>query len=139
MNSNYFEKNKNKILNLYKEQKFLELIKLGDKLIKLNSNDAQLIYLLGLSSINLQKFIDAEKYFEKLISIKKKPEIFYTYGNIKKKLKKYNEAIVSFENAIKLKPDFSETEIYIIYGLGCIFCLHAFRPAETQNIVCRSK
>ena len=108
MNSNYFEKNKKKILNLYKEQKFLELIKLGVKLIKFNSNDAQLIYLLGLSSINLQKFLDAEKYFEKLISIKKTPEIYYTYGNIQKKIKKYNDAVISFENAIKLKPNFSE-------------------------------
>ncbi len=108
MNSNYFEKNKNKILNLYKEQKFLELIKLGDKLIKNNSNDAQLIYLLGLSSINLKKYTDAEKYFEKLLLIKKNPEIYYIHGNIQKKLKKYNNAIVSFESAIKLKSDFSE-------------------------------
>ena len=108
MNSNYFEKNKKKILNLYKEQKFLELIKLGVKLIKFNSNDTQLIYLLGLSSINLQKFLDAEKYFEKLISIKKTPEIYYIYGNIQKKIKKYNNAVISFENAIKLKPNFSE-------------------------------
>ncbi len=108
MNSNYFEKNKKKILDLYKEQKFLELIKLGVKLIKFNSNDAQLIYLLGLSSINLQKFLDAEKYFEKLISIKKTPEIYYIYGNIQKKIKKYNDAVISFENAIKLKPNFSE-------------------------------
>lgn len=108
MNSNYFEKNKNKILNLYKEQKFLELIKLGDKLIKHNSNDAQLIYLLGLSSINLKKYTDAEKYFEKLLLIKKNPEIYYIHGNIQKKLKKYNNAIASFESAIKLKSDFSE-------------------------------
>ncbi len=141
MNSNYFEKNKNKILNLYKEQKFLELIKLGDKLIKLNSNDAQLIYLVGLSSINLQKFIDAEKYFEKLISIKKKPEIFYTYGNIKKKLKKYNEAIVSFENAIKLKPDFSEaynnlgnTKKIIHEREEAIFCYQKAIELKNNNI-----
>ena len=108
MNSNYFEKNKKKILNLYKEQKFLELIKLGVKLIKFNSNDAQLIYLLGLSSINLQKFLDAEKYFEKLISVKKTYQLYYIFGNIQKKLKKFKNSITSFQNAIKLNPNFSE-------------------------------
>ena len=44
MNSNYFEKNKKKILNLYNEKKFLELIKQGTKLLKLDSKDTQLIY-----------------------------------------------------------------------------------------------
>ena len=108
MNSNYFEKNKKKILNLYNEKKFLELIKQGTKLLKLDSKDTQLIYLLGLSSINLQKFGDAEKYFKKLLQNKQSAELYYIYGNIQKKLNKYYDAIVSFENAIELKPDFSE-------------------------------
>ena len=85
MNSNYFEKNKKKILNLYNEKKFLELIKQGTKLLKLDSKDTQLIYLLGLSSINLQKFGDSEKYFKKLLQNNQSAELYYTYGNIQKK------------------------------------------------------
>ena len=71
-------------------------------------NDAQLIYVLGLSYINLQNFVDAEKLFKKLIFIQKTAENFYTLGNIQKKQKKFKEALGSFEEAIKLNPNFSE-------------------------------
>ena len=108
MNSNYFEKNKKKIIDLYNEKKFLELVKLGTKLLKLDSKDSQLLYLLGLSSINLEKFINAEKYFKKLLKLKKTAEFYYINGNIQKKLKKYYDAKASFENAIELNPNFSE-------------------------------
>ena len=108
MNSNYFEKNKKKIIDLYNEKKFLELVKLGTKLLKLDSKDSQLLYLLGLSSINLEKFINAENYFKKLLKLKKTAELYYINGNIQKKLKKYYDAKASFENAIELNPNFSE-------------------------------
>ena len=108
MISNFFDKKKQKILDLFEEKKYQDVIKLGEKLIKKKSNDAQLIYLLGLSSINLQKFFNAEKYFEKLLSLKKTHEIYYIYGNILKSLKKYSEASASFEKAIEINPNFSE-------------------------------
>ena len=63
---------------------------------------------MGLASIKLENFIKAEKYFELLIPLKKSHELYYIFGNIQKKLKKYKSAITSFENAIELKPDFSE-------------------------------
>ena len=107
MNSIYFEKKKAKILNLYKEKKFEDVIKHGEKLLKKN-NDAQILFLLSLSFINLHKFIKAEEYLNNLISFKKTPELFYTYGNVQKKLKKYHEAIISFNFAIELNPNFSE-------------------------------
>jgi len=108
MISNFFDKKKQKILELFKEKKYQDVIKFGEKLIKKKSNDTQLIYLLGLSFINLQKFLNAEKYFEKLLSLKKTYEIYYIYGNILKSLKKYSEASTSFEKAIELNPNFSE-------------------------------
>ena len=108
MISNFFDKKKQKILELYKEKKYQDVIKFGEKLIKKKPNDTQLIYLLGLSFINLQKFLNAEKYFEKLLSLKKTYEIYYIYGNILKSLKKYSEASTSFEKAIELNPNFSE-------------------------------
>ncbi len=108
MFSNNLDKEKKKILNLFKQKRFKEVIDIGSKLYNLNPNDAQLIYLLGLTSINTQSFNEAEKYFAKLISIKESAELYYTYGNIQKKLKKFNDAIISFKNAIKFKPNFSE-------------------------------
>ena len=101
------KKKKEKILNLYKEKKFDDAIKHGEKLLKKN-NDPQVLFLISLSLINLQKFVKAEEYLNNLISFKKTPELYYTYGNVQKKLKKYHDAIISFNFAIELKPSFSE-------------------------------
>ena len=108
MISNNLYKKKEKVLNLFKEKKFKDVIKFGIDIINDKPKDSQLIYILGLASINLQNFEDAEKYFQILLSTKKIPEIYYIFGNIQKKLKKYENAISSFENAISLNPNFSE-------------------------------
>ena len=108
MNSNNLDVKKKNILKLFQEKKFSKVIKLGTQQIKKNSNDADLLYVLGFSAINLQNYIDAEKYFKKLLDLKKTAYIFYVYGNIQSKLKNYQEAIVSFENALSLNPKLSE-------------------------------
>ena len=106
MNSNNLAKEK--ILISFKQNKFKEVIAEGIKLFKQRQNDAHLIYLLGLSSIKLENFEDAENYFNKLILVKKNSENLYILGNIQKKLKKFDLAIISFEGAIKLNPYFTE-------------------------------
>ena len=108
MNLNNFVQDKKVILNLFKERKFNKVIKLGTKLLKKNPNDLNLIYILGLSSINVENFTDAESYFKKLLLLKETSEFYYIYGNILKKLKNYNEAINSFNKAISLNSNFSE-------------------------------
>ena len=106
MNSNNLEIKK--ILTFFKENKFEDVIVEGKKLFKQRQNDAQLIHLLGLSSIKLENFDDAENYFNKLILLNKNTENLYVLGNIQKKLKKFDNAIISFEEAIKLNPNFTE-------------------------------
>ena len=108
MISNIFDKEKNNITSLFREKKFKDVINEGSNLILKTPDDSQILYILGLSYIELQDFINAEKYFEKLIKIKKLPNIYYTYGNIQKKLKKFDNAIDSFQKAINLNPNFSE-------------------------------
>ncbi len=108
MNSNFFDKKKQKILHLFKEKKYVDVIKIGKSLLKIKSNDKQVIYLLGLSSIYCKNLLEAKKYFENLLILKKTHEIYYTYGNILKNLEKYSEAAISFEKAIDLNPNFSE-------------------------------
>ena len=108
MNSNNLERLREKVLSSFKEKKFKEVIVDGENLLKERQNDAQLLFLLGLASINLQNFVNAENYFERLILFKKTAENLYTLGNIQKKLKKFNQAVNSFDEAIKLNPNFSE-------------------------------
>ena len=106
MNSNNLDETN--IINLYKEKNYKDVIKLGQKLLKKNPKNYQLIYSIGLSYVNLQNYVEAEKYFDKLLNILKKPEIFYIQANIHKQLKKYDSAINYFEEAIQLNPNFSE-------------------------------
>ena len=108
MNSNNLEKQKEIILNLFKKKQYDDVIIQGEILLKERQNDAQLIFILGMSSINIQNFNNAEKFFKKLILLDGKAENFYILGNIQKSLKKFNEAIISFQEAIKLHPNFSE-------------------------------
>ncbi len=108
MNSNNFGREKKKILKLFKEKKYLEVSNLGFILHQQTPDDSDLVHILGLTSINTQNFLEAENYFKKLLILKKSDEAYYTLGNIQKKIKKYENAISSFENAIKLNPKFSE-------------------------------
>ena len=108
MNSNNLEIKKKKVLTFFKEKRFEEALDEGIGLLEERQNDAQLIYVLGLSYINLQNFVDAEKLFKKLIFIQKSAENFYTLGNIQKKQKKFKDALESYKEAVKINPNFSE-------------------------------
>ena len=108
MNSNYFDKEKKKILVLFNQRKFFEVINYGKKLLKEVPNNSEIIRILGLTSINIQNFIEAEKYFERLLLIEQSAENYYTLGNIQKRMKKFQNAINSFEKAIEINPNFSE-------------------------------
>ena len=57
MNLNNFENKKLKFLDLYKKQKFTEVIKIGADLHNSYPNDHQVTYILGLASIKLENFI----------------------------------------------------------------------------------
>ena len=106
MNSNNLDKVN--ILNLYKEKNYEGVIKSGLKLLKKNPKDYQLVYSIGLSYVNIQNYSEAEKYFDRLLSVQKKPEILFIQANIHKQLKKYDTAVSYFEEVIKLNPNFSE-------------------------------
>ena len=108
MNSNSFIRDKENILNLFKEKKFTKVIKLGKNLLKKKPKDFDLLYILGFSSINLQNYIDAEKFFKKILIYKQNADIFYIYGKINSNLKNYDKALESFNKAISLNPKFSE-------------------------------
>ena len=108
MISNKFIQDKKKVISFFNEKKFAKSIKLAKKLVKKNSFDFDLLYILGFSSVNLKNYFDAEIYFKKLLSVKESAEIYYMYGNVQKKLKNYDTAIKNFENAINLNSNFSE-------------------------------
>ena len=108
MNSNNFHKEKKKLITFFNKKKFLDVVRNGTKLLRQLPNNTQIIRMLGISSIHIQNFVDAEKYFKKLLLIEINAENYYILGNIQKKNKKFHDAVLSFENAIKINPKFSE-------------------------------
>ena len=108
MNSNKFDKEKKSLITFFNKKKFLDVVKNGTKLLEQEPDDTQIIRILGITSINIQNFIEAEKYFKKLLLFEKNADNYYTLGNIQKKNYKFHEAVISFENAIKINPNFSE-------------------------------
>lgn len=104
--SDFFEKKKN-ILDNFNKGKFEKVIKFAKKLLKKN-NDFQLLYALSVSYLTLNKYIEAEIFFKKIVTLKPNAENNYIYGNIQKKLKNYNEASKYFLKAVDIKPDYSE-------------------------------
>ena len=88
MNSNNFDKEKKRLITFFNNKKFLYVLQNGTKLLEHAPNNTQIIRILGLSSIQMQNFIEAEKYFIKLLSIEKNADDYYTLGNIQKKLNK---------------------------------------------------
>ena len=108
MNSNNFDKEKKKLITFFNKKKFLDVVRNGTKLLRQLPNNTQIIRMLGISSIHIQNFVDAEKYFKKLLLIEINAENYYILGNIQKKNKKLHDAVLSFENAIKINPKFSE-------------------------------
>ena len=99
--------NKKIILDNFNKGKFEKVIKLGKKFLKKNI-DFQVLYALGVTNLTLKDYLEAEKFFRSIISLKPNAENYYIYGNIQKQLKNYNEASEYFLKAINLKSDYSE-------------------------------
>ena len=91
MNSNNFLDNKKKVLEYFKNHNFEKVIKFANKLTKKN-NDFQLFYALGISYLSLKNYLQAEKAFKKVISLKPTAEHYFIYGNIQKQLEDFTEA-----------------------------------------------
>ena len=83
--------NKKKYFRNFNKGNFEKVIKFAKKLLKKN-NDFQLLYALSVSYLTLNKYIEAEIFFKKIVTLKPNAENNYIYGNIQKRLKNYNEA-----------------------------------------------
>ncbi len=107
MNTENTLNNKKIILDNFNKGKYEKVIKLGKKFLKKN-HDFQVLYALGASNLTLKDYLEAEKFFRNIISLKPNAENYYIYGNIHKQLKNYKQASEYFLKAINLKSDYSE-------------------------------
>ena len=108
MKKNNISLEKNEIIKLFNEKKFIKISKNSKNLLANYTNDIDIWKLVIFSEINLNNSNKAEKYSEKLISFEKSKETYYLYGNVLKIQKKYKQSILAFEKSIELDNNFSE-------------------------------
>ncbi|VAX16946.1 hypothetical protein MNBD_NITROSPINAE03-1905 [hydrothermal vent metagenome] len=84
--------------------------------LKINPEDPELNYFVGLLQNKLHNNKEAEKYFKEAIRLKPDSEKYYFYlGVVYEKMKKYDKTIEAMKEAIALRPDHSNALNYLGY------------------------
>jgi len=108
----------NKGLTLHKAGKLEEAKLIYEKLLKKDSNNFELLNLIGVVSLQLKKYDEAIVLINKAININSKHHALYNnLGAVYKELQQYDEAIKNFKTAIELSPNYAEA----YNNLGIIF------------------
>ncbi len=95
-----------KIISLFKENKFLDAKKLCEKVENNFSTDANFYVLYGAILFQLDKISESIEKFDKSILINpKNSDAFYNRGNVFSKIQDFEKAISNFDNSISLKEN----------------------------------
>ena len=98
-----------KALQLHKEGKLQEAIKLYSELLDKDKNNSQLLFLLGTALIQIKDFKKGIDYLKKCLSLKSNNASAYSnLGNAYKELLQYEEALKNYDEAIKINPNFAD-------------------------------
>ena len=109
------QKELKKLLQLYDQNRLLQVFAEAQKLTKKYTQSLTLWNLMGVSAAQIGKREDAILAFQKAISIK--PDYAEAYNNMGATLKdqgKLDEAIQAYNKAISIKPDYAEAN----YNVG---------------------
>jgi predicted O-linked N-acetylglucosamine transferase (SPINDLY family) len=108
----------NKGLALYRSGKLKEARNIYEKLLEKDSNNFELLNLVGVISLQLKKYDEAIVLIKKAININSRHHALYNnLGVIYKELEQYDDAIKNFKIAIELNHNYSEA----YNNLGIIF------------------
>lgn len=95
----------NKALEYHKEGMWAEASKAYSEALKVNPDNFDALNLLGLLKIQLHFYDEAVFYIKKACELNPNAYFFENLGRAYYGLKKYDEAIKSFEKALEYKPD----------------------------------
>jgi protein O-GlcNAc transferase len=110
------EKNYEQAFRLHKDGDLQEAKIIYELILKKNPNDFNCLHHLGLIAKNNKEYLSAFNLISKAIAINPhSAEAHFNLGNLLKILNKINDAIASFDKAIKIKPDY---ESYFLRGLA---------------------
>ena len=99
---------KQNIINLFNQKKFVKISKISQKIRYLFEDQPDIVKIIVMSDLNTKNFIKAEQLLKKAVIINNTAEFNYILGNTLKIQDKNSEAIVSYKKSISIKKDFSE-------------------------------
>jgi len=97
----------NKAVDYHKKNQLIKAIKIYKKIVSQSENQ-EVLFLLGTAYFQNNEFKNSIKYFKRLIQIN--PDNFHAFANLAQafsKLDLHDEAIKSFEKSISINPNFS--------------------------------
>ena len=98
----------NEALKLHEKGKIQDAIGLYLKILENQSNDPQLLFLLGTAYVQIGNIEQGIVKLKESIFIKPKNVFAHSnLGNALKDLKRYDEALASYDKAIKINPDYA--------------------------------
>ena len=118
IHENLIKNYKQELLFYYNQKKYLEVSKIGTKLIEKFSHSYFIWDILGASFLNQGNYIKAVWAYENLISLNNNyAEAYINLGQAFYSIKRYEEAISSYKKALTLKTK----DINVYYYLGMSF------------------
>ena len=99
-------------LSYYQAGKPLEAETACQKILAIDSGNAQALHLMGIICLSTGRHEAAAGFFERAIGIKKNDPLFYYHlGLALQNLKKLDAALAKFSKAAALKPDYADAHI----------------------------
>ena len=106
------EKNLNfdraKIFKFFQDKKYAKISKISKSILKTHGNDKEIYKIIIYSEINEKNIDKALVVSGKLLLLKDDAETNYIHGNVLRLKNRFEESIIFYEKAIKLKDDFFE-------------------------------
>lgn len=98
-----------KALDAYQARNFAKARKLCDQVMKAQPFNYDALHLAGLLAVNRGNKIEGVELIERSLAIQpSQPSAHNNIGNIYRKLDRHDEALSSFREAIRQKPDFAD-------------------------------
>jgi len=101
---------------LHKNGRLQEAKNIYEAILEKTPNDFNCLHHLGLIAKNNKEYLSAFELITQAININpNSAAAHFNLGNVLKSLNKINDAIASYDNAIKIRPDY---ELYFLRGIA---------------------
>lgn len=96
-------------IELHRNGDVIQAIDLYSSLMIENKEDAQLLFLVGVAHLQINKLETSLEYLKKSIAIyPQNPSSYYNLGLVYQELENFEGAVKEYKRAIQLEPDYAE-------------------------------